>query len=146
MQLQPTNNSQNNQQNNTQINTQNNTQNNTQSASRTSVSENVETIRNRISKHRATEQPVEDSEPLNPLDDLQNLKKKYEDVVEYTVHLTAQRDANISRLREIESELGKESKRKKNGSSPRNGNKGEMVDKKALKVGGGCRLKIVIGV
>ena len=42
--------------------------------------------------------------------ELQNLRKKYDAVVEYTVHLTAERDTIVQRLEETEKELTREGK------------------------------------
>jgi hypothetical protein len=71
-----------------------------------SVSENVESVRNCIAKASNLNSPgVTDSDDgtnqINPesiFGELQNLRKKYDAVVEYTVHLTAERDLMVQKL------------------------------------------------
>jgi hypothetical protein len=45
--------------------------------------------------------------------ELQNLRKKYDSVVEYTVHLTAERDSIVGQLESAQKELTNRDKRKK---------------------------------
>lgn len=49
--------------------------------------------------------------------ELQSLRKKYDAVVEYTVHLTAERDAVVQQLETSQRELLKEKSKKKSGES-----------------------------
>ena len=49
--------------------------------------------------------------------ELQNLRKKYDAVVEYTVHLTAERDSIVQRLDETEKELTREVGRRRAAQS-----------------------------
>lgn len=51
------------------------------------------------------------------LAELQNMRKKYDAVVEYTVHLTAERDAIVAQLENLQRELNKEKGKKKAESS-----------------------------
>jgi regulator of replication initiation timing len=53
------------------------------------------------------------SNPDNLYAELQNLRKKYDAVVEYTVHLTAERDTVLQRLEEAQKELARETTRKR---------------------------------
>lgn len=48
--------------------------------------------------------------------ELQSLRKKYDAVVEYTVHLTAERDAIVQQLETSQRELLKEKSKKKSGA------------------------------
>jgi hypothetical protein len=45
--------------------------------------------------------------------ELFSLRKKYDAVVEYTVHLTAEKDMLVSQLSELQKELNREKQRKK---------------------------------
>ncbi len=45
--------------------------------------------------------------------ELQSLRKKYDAVVEYTVHLTAERDYHFTQLEELKREIAKEKSKKK---------------------------------
>jgi hypothetical protein len=47
------------------------------------------------------------------LAELLSLRKKYDAVVEYTVHLTAERDTIVAQLEEVQREYAKEKSRKK---------------------------------
>jgi hypothetical protein len=68
-----------------------------------SVSENVESVRNRIAKASNLSSPggIDNDDitsQINPesiFGELQNLRKKYDAVVEYTVNLTAERDLMV---------------------------------------------------
>jgi hypothetical protein len=53
--------------------------------------------------------------------ELQSLRKKYDAVVEYTVHLTAERDYHFTQLEELRREYSKEKSRKKTSDTVVNG-------------------------
>ena len=89
------------------------------------VSENVELVRNRLARSQQntdgsigspssrnnagnTDDPTMVASPESLFAELQNLRKKYDAVVEYTVHLTAERDTIVQRLEETEKELTRE--------------------------------------
>lgn len=57
------------------------------------------------------------------MNSLQNLRKKYDSLVEYTVHLTAERDMLFTQIEDLKHELTKERGKKKDGS---NGSSGEL--------------------
>ena len=118
------------------------------------VSENVENVRSRLSAGAAentTTTPgrstVSDegnahSGSANPdaiFGELQGLRKKYDAVVEYTVHLTAERDAIVSQLETAQRELTKEKNRKKGdtgAAAAGSGKSDKAADKKVVdKVG-----------
>ena len=69
--------------------------------------------------------------------EVQSLRKKYDDVIAYTVHVTAERDSLITQLEEARRELAREAqKRKKEDTGPR-GDKTEKAadNKKAVQQG-----------
>jgi len=100
------------------------------------VSENVESVRSRLG---ATESARDDSGVSTPeaiFAELQSLRKKYDAVVEYTVHLTGERDAIVSQLESAQRELAKEKAKKRGDSSSSNGKGDKNADKKIVeKVG-----------
>jgi len=99
----------------------------------TSVIENVERFRERLGRD-TNEDTLAPSSPEVMLTELQNLRKKYDAVVEYTVHLTAERDTIVTQLEELQRELNREkSKRKDAGNS--GGNRGDKVEKKVVEKG-----------
>lgn len=51
--------------------------------------------------------------PESIFTELQSLRKKYDAVVEYTVHLTAERDYHFSQLEQLKREIAKEKEKKK---------------------------------
>ena len=55
--------------------------------------------------------------PESIFSELQALRKKYDAVVEYTVHLTAERDAIVSQLESAQRELNREKSKKKTDGS-----------------------------
>ena len=75
-----------------------------------SISENVEMVRNRLARaadggsstNGGTDELNGLTHPENLYAELQNLRKKYDAVVEYTVHLTAERDTIVQRLEETD--------------------------------------------
>lgn len=71
-------------------------------------------LRSKLSKGDAV-----DSNNESVISELLALRKKYDAVVEYTVHLTAERDTVVSQLDECQKELNREKQKKKNekGSS-----------------------------
>ena len=52
--------------------------------------------------------PTGDSSSDSVLSELLSLRKKYDAVVEYTVHLTAERDSVVAQLEEVHKELGRD--------------------------------------
>jgi hypothetical protein len=64
------------------------------------------------------------------LTELQNMRKKYDAVVEYTVHLTAERDAIVAQLENLQRELNKE-KAKKKGDNGVKG-QGDKVERRVV--------------
>lgn len=102
------------------------------------VSENVETVRSRLSaasdqaaaavSASSREDGVSATSPDAMFAELQTLRKKYDAVVEYTVHLTAERDAIVSQLETANRELTKE-KTKKRGDSIGSAGSGGKNDK-----------------
>lgn len=87
---------------------------------RSTASESVDGTRGRLSRNEtgaaigltATSSLISNSPELI-FTELQNLRKKYDAVVEYTVHLTAERDAIVSQLETSQRELVKEKSKKK---------------------------------
>lgn len=79
-----------------------------------SVSENVDNVRNRLARNTAEADSVTASgNPALISMELQNLRKKYDAVVEYTVHLTAERDSIVSQLEAAQKELTNRDKQRK---------------------------------
>ncbi len=81
-------------------------------------SDSAEGVRTRLSRSENQSARVDDTvapsgSPDLVLSELQNLRKKYDAVVEYTVHLTAERDAIVAQLETSQRELVKEKGRKK---------------------------------
>lgn len=110
-----------------------------------SVSENVENVRSRLSAggEGSAATPGRNADEgialgaTNPdaiFGELQGLRKKYDAVVEYTVHLTAERDSIVSQLESSQRELTKEKNRKKGDSAAAagNGKNDKTTDKKAV--------------
>lgn len=108
-----------------------------------SVSENVESVRNRIAKASNTTSPggIDSDEltgQINPetiFGELQNLRKKYDAVVEYTVHLTAERDLMVQRLEQAERDAREVLRRNKNSNSiesPKASKKSDKIEKKSM--------------
>lgn len=80
----------------------------------TSVAESVEQVRNRLQRSPAETDPSSlGGNPDLVVAELQNLRKKYDAVVEYTVHLTAERDSIVAQLESAQRELNKEKSKKK---------------------------------
>lgn len=73
------------------------------------------------STHDAADVP---GSPKNLYSELQALKAKYEAVVEYTVHLTAERDMIVSQLEVMKREYSQEIAKKKS-DTPKAGGKGD---------------------
>lgn len=69
----------------------------------------------------------------NVLNELQTLRKKYDAVVEYTVHVTAERDTVVAELEELKKEGARDPK-KKGGSSPRQGAADSAADRRVMQV------------
>jgi vesicle-associated membrane protein-associated protein A len=80
----------------------------------TSVAESVEQVRSRLQRSPAETDPSSlGGNPDLVVAELQNLRKKYDAVVEYTVHLTAERDSIVAQLESAQRELNKEKSKKK---------------------------------
>lgn len=117
------------------------------------VSENVENVRSRLSagagenttttpgRTAASDEGIAHSGSANPdaiFGELQGLRKKYDAVVEYTVHLTAERDAIVSQLEAAQRELTKEKNRKKGDTGAAvagSGKSDKAADKKVVEKG-----------
>jgi len=84
------------------------------------VSENVENVRSKLSINEPSENysSVITANPDSIFSELQALRKKYDAVVEYTVHLTAERDAIVAQLESAQRELNREKTKKKTDGSP----------------------------
>lgn len=89
----------------------------------TTIPENIESIRNKINPKSSSDNNSNsnnnipsNSSPEVIFSELQNLRKKYDAVVEYTVHLTAERDSIVNQLDLVQRELNKEKSKKKEGS------------------------------
>jgi hypothetical protein len=73
------------------------------------ISENVENVRStltRVSAPLTMDDVIRD--PSMVLTELDSLKKKYDAVVDYTVHLTAERDTIVAQLEQTQRELSRE--------------------------------------
>lgn len=112
----------------------------------TSLAQNVEIVRNKLARINASISDTSsaaaggDSQESTRAE-LEGLKKKYDAVVEYTVHLTAERDTIVAQLEEAQRELSREIAAKKrlgNGAERdglaggKTGVKGEKGDKKVI--------------
>ena len=100
-----------------------------------SIAENVEVIRSRLTRTESSAINGRDGESIQNspeiiLAELLTLRKKYDAVVEYTVHLTAERDTIVSKLDELQREYSRELSRKK-VDTPKGGSKG-AADKAAI--------------
>lgn len=85
----------------------------------TNISENVENVRSKYAKISSS---IPDNNPGNigggadsVRNEFEGLRKKYDAVVDYTVHLTAERDTIIAQLEECQRELSRELAMKKRG-------------------------------
>ncbi len=113
-----------------------------------SISQSVDNIRSRVSRSSnsvSTPRTMDDlpGSPEAILAELQGLRKKYDAVVEYTVHLTAERDYHFAQLEELRREFSKEKSRKKpNEVTP---NKKSM-DKKEEQQGFSLLVVILVGI
>lgn len=79
----------------------------------------------------------DDSQANTPevmLSELQNMRKKYDAVVEYTVHLTAERDGIVAQLENLQRELNKE-KAKKKGEAGLKSAQSDKLERKAVDKG-----------
>eukprot|EP01034_Spumella_vulgaris_P023259 gene23260-29471_t len=104
---------------------------------RAAVVESADGVRNRLSRNDSSNNGPTGGVVLAPANspeviftELQNLRKKYDAVVEYTVHLTAERDAIVSQLETSQRELVKE-KSKKKSSVTADGDNSKVGDRKA---------------
>ena len=69
--------------------------------------------------------------------ELQSLRKKYDDVIAYTVHLTAERDTLITQNEETRRELAREAQRRRKEDPGSRGDKTEKLadNKKVVQQG-----------
>lgn len=98
-----------------------------------SVSENVDMLRNRLARNEASNSNnIENASSASPeaiFAELTTLRKKYDAVVEYTVHLTAERDTIVAQLEELQREFTREVSRKKEGT-PKGSSRIDKVEQK----------------
>ena len=98
------------------------------------VGQNVDTIRNRITKE-STSNNLVDSNAETPPDkillELKNLKNKYDTVVEYTVRLTAERDLMVQRLEGTEKEIATIRKKSNQSDNSTSSKVDKIVEKKS---------------
>jgi hypothetical protein len=89
-------------------------------------------VRNTISptSYSQSEASQADRPPEQLFSELQNLKNKYDEVIAYTVHLTAERDTLCAKNDEIDRELRREIARKKD--APRTGKQERAETKKVV--------------
>lgn len=79
--------------------------------SKAGLSENVEILRNRLARNASSQPPAVvdgESSPEEVFKELVSLRTKYSTVVEYTVQLTAERDAIVAQLEDLQREYSKE--------------------------------------
>lgn len=80
--------------------------------------------------------------------ELQNLRRKYDTVVDYTVHLTAERDAQTAQIEEMQRVLSREKTRKRVLESGRSGEapseKATSLDKHTQKAQGGFSFSVLV--
>ena len=79
-----------------------------------SVSANVEALRSRLARPQSL--PDGDagaSDPDTVFSELLSLKEKYDAVVEYTVHLTAERDSIVAQFEDLQREYAREVSQRK---------------------------------
>ena len=80
----------------------------------TSVPANLNALRNKMpSSDPSTNNFSANTSPDTIFSELQSLRKKYDDVIAYTVHLTAERDSLIAQYDESRRELNREISRRK---------------------------------
>jgi hypothetical protein len=113
--------------------------NSNRNAHNVSVSENVENVRNRLAASADANSSAARSSagdnatsPEAMFAELQALRKKYDAVVEYTVHLTAERDAIVTQLDLSQRELTKEKSKKKGDTAGGNSKTDKDADKKVI--------------
>lgn len=69
----------------------------------------------------------------NILNELQTLRKKYDAVVEYTVHVTAERDTVVAELEELKKENARDPKKKgSNNTPPRKGASSDLQSERRV--------------
>ena len=92
--------------------------------------------------------PLDNNNTTSSLDgivaELQSLRRKYDDVIAYTSHLTAERDWLISQNEETRRELAREAQRNKTMDSPARGGKLEKAVESRKVVQQGFSLFIVL--
>lgn len=93
-----------------------------------SIQESSEDLKSKLQR-KSKDQELSSSSPEVIIAELQNLRKKYDNVVEYTVNLTSERDSIVAQLESAQRELAKERPKKKDGKDV-----GTRVEKKVEKV------------
>lgn len=115
------------------------------------ISANVDNIRKKLS----SEEPMVSNSLNNSvagtpealLAELQSLRKKYDAIVEYTVHLTAERDYHFSQSEEkrsAEEKLRERSKKKSSDSVPKSKSGEKLMEKKASATGGVPSMVVIV--
>jgi hypothetical protein len=98
-------------------------------SSSSSGTENAESLRHRL----AREDSANDNIPSNPdavLAELLNLRKKYDAVVDYSAHLTAERDSIVTQFEDLQREYAREIGQKKTDS--KTGKVERQIEKKSV--------------
>jgi hypothetical protein len=121
------------------------------------ISKNVEDIRNKIMSDEALDAmgAATGSSDLHSvagtpealLAELQSLRKKYDAIVEYTVHLTAERDYHFSQSEEkrnAEEKLREKSKKKVDSNVPKSKGGDRLMDKKANAASGISPMIVIV--
>jgi hypothetical protein len=109
---------------------QKNVKNPVPAKSSATISENAEKFRERLVREATEDNAPTPSSPEVMLTELQNLRKKYDAVVEYTVHLTAERDSIVTQLEDLQRELNKERSKRKDGAG--GGTRSDKIEKKVV--------------
>jgi hypothetical protein len=95
-----------------------------------SAADHASIVQERLARNQA-ETISNASSPEMMMQELQNLRKKYDGVVEYTVHITAERDNLLQQLEVAQKDLSKE-KAKRKDTAGQSTKLGEKVDKKQV--------------
>lgn len=117
------------------------------------ISSNVDHIRKKIMGDDAMGVAASEHDmgvagtPEALLAELQSLRKKYDAIVEYTVHLTAERDYHFSQSEEkrnAEEKLREKSKKKTDSSAPKSKSGDKLLDKKSNSANGISPMIVII--
>lgn len=116
-----------------------------------SITETVEGVRNRIANLDTLEARTVEGAPTQGSDgifaELQGMRKKYDTLVEYTVHLTAERDYHFTQLEDLKKEFAREKARKTTTSSESPMKKAEKsTDKKSVQAQGFSVYVLILAV